>query len=30
MEDADTLRELIDQLIKIDNRIYQKEQAKKG
>jgi hypothetical protein len=30
MEDADTLRELIDQAIKIDNRIYQREQAKKG
>jgi len=30
MEDAETLRELIDQAIKIDNRIYQREQAKKG
>jgi len=30
MEDTDTLRELIDQLIKINNRIYQREQAKKG
>jgi hypothetical protein len=30
MEDADTLRELIDQAIKIDNRIYQREQTKKG
>jgi hypothetical protein len=30
MEDAATLRELIDQAIKIDNRIYQREQAKKG
>jgi len=25
MEDIDTLRELIDQLIKINNRIYQRE-----
>jgi hypothetical protein len=30
MEDAENLRELIDQAIKIDNRIYQREQAKKG
>jgi hypothetical protein len=30
MEDANTLRELIDQAIKIDNRIYHREQAKKG
>ena len=30
IEDAETLRELIDQLIKINNRIYQREQAKKG
>jgi len=26
----DILRELVNQLIKINNRIYQREQAKKG
>jgi len=30
IEDVDTLRELINQLIKINNRIYQREQAKRG
>jgi Retrotransposon gag protein/Zinc knuckle len=30
MEDAETMRELIDQAIKIDNRIFQREQAKRG
>jgi len=30
MEDADTLRDLIDQAIRIDNRIYQRELTKRG